>query len=549
MNIFGWFKNDLKDLTGEGENNKREIDSLVKSYGKKAKEKSSSAANKLTKKLAEQKAKREEKKEDKKNSGDTTSDDISKNRKKILWKYGWKALIGTFVIIILTALFRTITMDNPSARPKKAPVTILEGIESEDDDYFESRMSKTVSDLAQTIKGMKTASQDKENAAQKALLEEAKKNKMLEEKLKKMELKIDEAKKNEDNSSVVADVKRKMYEMSKRLEALLDRPSSSNINHGISPLPSADGSTTAEESILVSPPKNPVKLTVKEEAKIRKKVKHASHAIKKEYEYSEISIETLSQDTSIVDSALPSDKKVKPPLHIMTGFAKATLITGVDAPTFGGGKANPVPVILSLDTQEIIANGFDSNLEDCMLIGQAFGNMNTMRAEIEVTRLSCNIEIEGVLYKIEEGVKAWVYGENGIHGVRGRLVDSAGKILTKEIAVGFLQGVATAFAQPQSTIQAAGGIPYQVFQTDNLKNAGQRGAAEGVSNGLNALSEYYTKLLDGSFPFISVRSGRSVTILFKGGEDVKMTPYSRVDVASDGGDDEIDGLEVSIDGW
>lgn len=84
-------------------------------------------------------------------------------------------MLITVVMIIVTALWRVLNMDMPFENEKKVETKILDGIQSEDGDYFESRMSKTVSELSKQIKSIKTASSEKEKAAQEALLQEAKK--------------------------------------------------------------------------------------------------------------------------------------------------------------------------------------------------------------------------------------------------------------------------------------------------------------------------------------------------------------------------------------
>lgn len=554
--MLGWFRKllqsgDLKDLDGEEEISGKDIDQLVNKHTAKEKKPSRVIQN-MKDGIASQKAKRDDAKEVKNEGfGDTTTEDISKNRRKAFTGYLWKGLGVTFAVMVLVAIWTVATMDTPQTGAKRVKPKILDGISTENADHFQSLTSAQLNELAGQLKQIRSETKEKENAAQKALLAEAEKNKKLQKKLEELETKAKEQAKKDNSETLMAMMEEKFKTFKNEFTSKTSRPS--DASHKISPMPSSG--LNEDMDLLVDKPASEVKvvennLTKEEKVEIKEKLEEATEALQEEAQYEHITIQTLNLDSSIDDGKAEGGEEKLPPLHIMTGFARATLITGVDAPTFGGGKSNPVPVILSLNTNQIIANGYDADIRDCMLIGQAFGNMNSMRAEIEVTRMSCNMEVDGQMYKIEEGVKGWVYGENGVHGLKGRLVDSSGKIITREIAIGFLEGVATAFAQPDTTVQTLGGAPSQLFTQESSEEATYRGLATGTNTALTSLAEYYKKLLDGAYPVISIRSGRNVTVLFKGGEQIKVSPYTRVNVSRvDSRYREEESVEIDVNGW
>lgn len=255
-----------------------------------------------------------------------------------------------------------------------------------------------------------------------------------------------------------------------------------------------------------------------------------------EKEVANLNIESIPVDTT-VQNALNANQKSqsseKYNYHLMTGFTKAILITGVSAPTFSSGLLNPKPVLLSVTSRAIIANDEGENIKNCMLIGKATGNMNTSRAEILITRISCSIPTDkpGIYKKIEATGNpiGWVIGEDGKYGLRGRLVDSAGKVIMRQIMVGFLQGVSQAFA-PSSI------LPVQSTNSNPIKNVNKAlasGVATGASNAFSSLAQYYKKMLDGMYPYIDVMAGRKVTVLLKGFQDIKITKYKKVDVSAE----------------
>lgn len=203
----------------------------------------------------------------------------------------------------------------------------------------------------------------------------------------------------------------------------------------------------------------------------------------------------------------------------------ALLVAGVSAPTFSGGAANPKPIILTIMGEQYLANGFKANLDGCFAMATASGNIITSRAEMLITKITCNYKKNGKMYEISQNVKGWVIGGDGKYGVKGLLVDSSGKILTKSVVMGMLEGLgnmasqtASAYiTQQTSSNNGTGKNPnYSSIATNNLVN----GAGKGISNGFNVISEYYKKILDAYFPYIDIKAGKKVTILLNGGESV-----------------------------
>lgn len=549
-NIFS--SNDLKDLNGEGTASDKELEKIIGKHKSKSKDKLSRAFSAIKNGLEEQKKRREDALEAKSESyGETTTEGIAKARRKKMIGWAWRGLGVTLLMIILTAFYRVVTGDVPASPVPEETEKILDGIDTEDADYFQSRTSALISQLAGEVKKLREENEEKDAAAREALLVEAKKSEKLQEEIDALKTQTKEREMNQtQKDDILALVNDKFEALKETFTSDSSRPTPGVASHKIKPLPRAGSN---EQDILVDPqtPMAQEPLTPEEEVELKEKVKEGSEALRQQQIYEDITITTLEVDGSIQDAQLDSDaEKEQPPLHIMTGFAKGILITGVDAPTFSAGQSNPVPIVISLNTNEVIANGYDADIRDCMLIGQAFGNMNTIRAEIEVTRISCNVEIDGQMHKIEDNVKGWVYDENGIHGLQGRLVDSSGKLITRELSVGFLEGVATAFSTPNTTIQPVQGMTSQIFENNSLKDASYRGLASGTNTALSGLAEYYKKLLDGAYPFVSVRAGRPITVLFKGGESIKLTEYTRIDVNRDkDAYNEEESMEIDDYGW
>ena len=245
----------------------------------------------------------------------------------------------------------------------------------------------------------------------------------------------------------------------------------------------------------------------------------------------EVAVDTIS--TAIYDEANASDAKKLPPLHIMKGIVRATLITGVNAPTFGGGsEQNPAPVLLSIDGDTIIANDNENTIDNCLVAGSATGNVNTSKADVLLTEISCSGHNKnGDSVKIEQDLKGWVIGEDGSFGLSGRIIDSSGKVITKMIALEIIQGMNAAMlasAQPSGTM---GTLTTTTAPT--YPQAAQTGFNSGVGKGLDHAYEHYDQVLSGMYPTISILAGKKISILLKGGEDITPKLYRGVDIDAD----------------
>lgn len=483
-----------------------------------------------------------------------TDDDIAQNRKKVVNKGIILLSIAGFLLILLFGLIIFLQKVNAYKRyvathphVKKEEQTLV--LENNSNTLWKLQVDNQLKDLRQNliknIIGIKKIVKEENNATIMALnnLIKNKINKKFDNLNEKIENEAQQFEKlkqyiNQQNEATLQKAKAYTLEKSFALQTKLSQlkpvnvsitPNSNNKSNGLNSLKSA-GETN--QTLL-----NQQKLAL-EKAKKAEKIKKAKIAYRKkvvqvEEEVSNLNIENIPVDMA-VEKHLKNNKKKSQeniPYHLMTGFTTATLITGVSAPTFSVGLLNPKPVLLSVDGRSIIANDQQENIKDCLLIGKATGNMVTSRAEILITRISCSIPTDNpyVYKKIEASGNpiGWVIGEDGKYGLRGRLVDSAGKLILRQIMVGFLQGVSQAFA-PSSV------LPVSNTSTSPIKNANTAlttGMANGASSAFGSLAEYYKKMLDGMYPYVDVMGGRKVTVLIKGFQDIKVTKYKKVDIS------------------
>lgn len=235
-------------------------------------------------------------------------------------------------------------------------------------------------------------------------------------------------------------------------------------------------------------------------------------------------------DEYIEVNAEVNDKNVS--FRLGMGLAKGRIVTGTVAPTLEYGQANPEPVYISLTSSLMMPNDYFEDISDCSLIATAQGSLSNGRATMRLSELECNLEdINGERYVIRKSVSGWVFGEDGTHGVKGRLITKEGQIISKALPLGLLEGLMGALSNSSQLVVPNGGGNTNITGQDSVWVGALNGASDGSTRIIEKIADYYVKLLNSLNPTVEVRAGREVTILFKGGEMLSLEPYTPVDVA------------------
>lgn len=247
-----------------------------------------------------------------------------------------------------------------------------------------------------------------------------------------------------------------------------------------------------------------------------------------ETDMSDTTVPELTFDTGMKGPETVVEDKIE--FDLTTTLVRVTLINGIKAPTLDIGVKNPTPVLMSIEGVAYAANDNTRDvLKGCLLRGIAVGNINTSRAEIFGTHLSCILEKDsGKKYKIEHTFpnnEVWIKGEDGADGVPGLIVDSSGKILAKSAAIGFIQGLTNYFSA-QNLVTGGTSIGTSQNTVSQLGTSMQSGIGEGMSSGFDLIVAKYEEILGGYYPFIDVKGGRkNLTAIFGGGVKLVGTPY------------------------
>jgi conjugal transfer pilus assembly protein TraB len=198
--------------------------------------------------------------------------------------------------------------------------------------------------------------------------------------------------------------------------------------------------------------------------------------------------------------------------YLPIGFVKVRILGGLDAPTNGQAQNEPLPLILEVMDSAILPNQFRANTKQCLLVGQAWGDISSERAYGRITTLSC-IRHDGTV--LEVAANGSVYGEDGKYGIRGTLVSKQGQILANALFAGVISGIGQGiqFRSTSNTVTPLG----STISTPNQNQGFEAGFGGGLGKALDRLAGYYVQLAEKTFPVIEIAAGRIVDVAFTKG--------------------------------
>ncbi len=198
-------------------------------------------------------------------------------------------------------------------------------------------------------------------------------------------------------------------------------------------------------------------------------------------------------------------------------FAKAVLLSGIDASTSLTAANDPDPVLIRITDHGTLPRKFKSDLKDCHLICAAYGDLSSERVKIRLEKLSCTEIATGEI--IETEVAGFVTGEDGRQGIRGEVVSTEGRLLANSFIAGTLSGLSGAFTVKDRNVSII------TDSMDNIKkltkpewqDTMRESFAKGGASSMDMLSKYYIERAESLQPIIQIGAGRKVDVIFTEG--------------------------------
>lgn len=202
-----------------------------------------------------------------------------------------------------------------------------------------------------------------------------------------------------------------------------------------------------------------------------------------------------------------SSKAETPALNLPAGSVfTGTIVTGVDAPTTDGAKADPYPVLVRLDNLDFLPNSYRSNLDSCFMLLSSYGDISSSRVLMRMQTLSC---VNTAGYIVEGEVKGYAVGNDGKIGIAGRLVSKQGSVIAKTLTIGFLQGVGDVLNRPNIILPGVGSVGEKASTGEAMTAAvlGSTGKA------IDKVASFYMNLANRMFPMVEVQAGTKIDLV------------------------------------
>ena len=198
-------------------------------------------------------------------------------------------------------------------------------------------------------------------------------------------------------------------------------------------------------------------------------------------------------------------------------FAKAVLLSGVDALTAISSQGNPTPMLLRIVDFGTLPRGFISDVKDCHLTTGVYGNLASERVHARLEKLTCVERATSEI--IETQVAGFIAGPDGKEGIRGTVVSKDAAFLARSLWGSIFSGVGNVLSPLNRQNLSS---PMSLFGNNKPQSADKlfkSGMAEGSSRALDRVSEYYINKAEQLQPIIQVDAGQIVDVIFSEGVD------------------------------
>ena len=196
------------------------------------------------------------------------------------------------------------------------------------------------------------------------------------------------------------------------------------------------------------------------------------------------------------------------------------LLTGAVVPVGNKSDENPVPVLMRVKEDAILANHFSADVKECFLSASGSGDLSSERVEFRAERLVCIREDGGVL---EAPIEMWSVGEDGMAGVRGKLVHKAGALVAQATLAATLEGFSKMFSTVPVPTLSTTGTSETVFQQVMSEDALQGATVAGIGGGLERLTDYMMDLAEEILPVLEVHALREIGFVMIKGQTLEFS--------------------------
>lgn len=211
-----------------------------------------------------------------------------------------------------------------------------------------------------------------------------------------------------------------------------------------------------------------------------------------------------------------------PETYLPSGtYFKVVTAMGVVVSTGTNSSSDPQPILLRIVDNGNLPGGLKGKVKNAVLIGTCYGSASAERAICRLKTLSWR-DPSG--RTIEKPVEGWIASEDGVQGIRAKMVDRSSEVVREAFGAGllsaasnFLRFEASSSAYPMTAI----GQTNPLSKTGALKGA----VGTGAGSALDKLAEFSIKRAESMSPVAYVASGRVLDAVLMRGVDLSpLTP-------------------------
>ena len=196
-----------------------------------------------------------------------------------------------------------------------------------------------------------------------------------------------------------------------------------------------------------------------------------------------------------------------------TAYVKGILLGGIAVSTSIGSSSEPVPVVIRITDRGSLPKNFNIDLTHCKIMGSSYGDLSSERAIVRAEVLSCTDPVSELIYTTK--IAGLIHGDDGMNGIKGKVVQTSGKHLKNAMIGGMISGFAgSAKGQDQIIVSSFGS---GTTKKKGMRDMLQEGAFAGASNAGEKIADYYIKQAESMSPVLLVSGGTKVDVVFTKG--------------------------------
>lgn len=196
-----------------------------------------------------------------------------------------------------------------------------------------------------------------------------------------------------------------------------------------------------------------------------------------------------------------------PPGTFLTGYLSSGITVSTAQST---ADTNPTFVTIYIKGRGNLDVSTKLNHKECMINGSAYGDISSERAIIRLENMVCKDNGHWV----QSNIAGQVYGPDGFHGVKGKVVDTAQKHMKKALTGEVVKGFSGNLKGSESMVLSSGGMVST--QSQGAKQLFAKGAFEGIGNAGSKYADYFIKLAESYSPSLFVKPAKIDVQITKG---------------------------------